>query len=94
LEEEDLDSINITIRGDIFKDATSGWTCVAWPESRIVLGTGKPVKIICRVNGLDLPVTIMPMGNGSHMIPLKQEVRKKLKKDVGDTVEIVILSRL
>ena len=88
-----MDPINITIQSAIYKEATSGWTCVAWPESQAVLGTGKTVKIICRVDGLDLPVTIMPTGNGYHMIPLKAEVRKKLKKDVGDTVEIVIVSR-
>ena len=88
-----MNPINITIEGEIYKAPKSGWTCVAWPDSQEVLGTGKAVKIICSVDGLELSVTIMPTGFGYHMIPLKQEVRKKLKKDIGDNVRIVIGAR-
>lgn len=87
-----MDSINVTFKGEIFKEPTSGWTSVAWPDSKEVLGTGKTVKVICKVDGIEFPVTLMPTGTGCHMVPLKQEIRKKLKKDIGDTVEVLIVS--
>ncbi len=88
-----MEAINITINGEVFKDPISGWTCVAWPDSQAALKTGRTVKVICRIEGLELPVTLMPTGNGHHMIPLKQDIRKKIQKDVGDIVEIQIVSR-
>ena len=82
----------MTFFGEIFKEPTSGWSSVVWPDSRNVLGTGKTVKVICKVDGIEFPVTLMPTGTGCHMVPLKQEIRKKLKKDIGDTVEVQIVS--
>lgn len=34
------------------------------------------------------------MGDGVHMLPIKTDVRKAIKKEAGDTVEIVLLERL
>lgn len=79
--------------GEIVKDETSGWTCVGWPDSVAVLGTGKTVKVHATVDGLAVEVTLMPTGKGHHMLPLKQETRKKLKKDIGDQVTVCIVSR-
>ncbi len=87
-----MSSINVLVRGEIFKEPTSGWTCLAWPGSQSILSTGKAIKVVCNIDGLDYPVTLMPTGLGHHMIPLNQAVRKKLKKDVGDTIEILVVS--
>lgn len=34
--------------------------------------------------------SIMPMGNGALFLPVKTEIRKKIKKEEGDTVHIVL----
>jgi hypothetical protein len=33
---------------------------------------------------------LMPYGNGVLFLPLKAEIRKKIKKDVGDSVHVVL----
>lgn len=33
---------------------------------------------------------LMPMGNGELFLPVRAEIRKKLKKGVGDTVKVVL----
>lgn len=32
----------------------------------------------------------MPMGNGKFFLPVKAEIRKKIKKDAGDYVHIIL----
>lgn len=87
-----MSEINAKFEGVIYKEPTSGWTSVDWPDSKSILGTGKTVKVNCRVDNLEFPVTLMPNGTGCHMLPLKADVRKKLKKDIGDSVSVVIIS--
>ena len=33
---------------------------------------------------------LMPMGNGQLFLPVKKEIRKRIKKEVGDTVQITL----
>lgn len=88
-----MDEINVSFTGIISKDETSGWTCVIWPDSVAVLGTGKTVKVNCTVDDQPLEATLMPSGKGNHFVPLKAAVRKSLKKDIGDSVAVNILSK-
>lgn len=89
----EMSEVMVAFEGEIVKDETSGWTCVGWPDSVAVLGTGKTVKVHATVDGLAVEVTLMPTGKGHHMLPLKLETRKKLKKDLGDQVTVCIVSR-
>ncbi|CAN5195731.1 hypothetical protein BH11PAT4_BH11PAT4_8870 [soil metagenome] len=78
-----------TFTGTIAKEPKSGWTCVFWPGSVTLLGTGKPVRVKASVDSHSFEVTLMPAG-GFHMVPLKAGVRKLLGKQEGDSVEVVI----
>ncbi|MFS0558252.1 DUF1905 domain-containing protein [Brevibacillus sp. 179-C9.3 HS] len=79
----------------ITKDAgKSGWTCVVWPESVRFFGTGKPVKVIGTVDGHDFQATFLPLGDGTHMLPLRAAVMTKIKKQVGEQVEVHLRERL
>jgi hypothetical protein len=78
---------------EITKDKTSGWTCVEWPESVSVLGTGKSVKVAAAIDGHEFQATFLPTG-GRHMLPLRSAVLKAIKKQVGDTVEVQLRERL
>jgi hypothetical protein len=36
----------------------------------------------------------MATGNGTHMLPVKAELRQAIGKNVGDTVEVLLEERL
>ena len=36
----------------------------------------------------------MATGNGTHMLPVKAELRQAIGKSVGDTVEVILEERL
>jgi hypothetical protein len=38
--------------------------------------------------------SFMPMGDGVQMLPIKADIRKTIGKEVGATVEVIILERL
>jgi len=90
----DEESIDILVQGSIIKDPTSGWLCVEMQKSGEIFGTRMPVKISGMVDGLPFDATLLPFGNGNHMIPLRAALRKQLKKDQGDEVTIRLLKRI
>ncbi|MBA2725121.1 MAG: DUF1905 domain-containing protein [Actinobacteria bacterium] len=86
-------TIALSFTAEITKDKNSGWTCVEWPESVRVLGTGKSVKMIAAIDGHEFQATFLPIG-GMHMLPLRAAILKAIKKQVGDTVEVYLRDRL
>jgi len=84
-----------TFTATIQKDEiNSGWTCVIWSESATFFGTRKPVKVAGAIDGHDFQATFLPMGDGTHMLPLRATLMKAIKKQKGDTVEIHLKERL
>jgi hypothetical protein len=71
-----------------------GWTYVIWPESAAYFKTRGLVKIIGTINGEPFKSAFMALGDGRHKLPVKAALRKKIGKDVGDTVSIHLLERL
>ncbi len=83
--------INKTFTGTIGVDVGgSSWTCVNWPESKQVLGTGRATKIKGTVDGHPIQTALMPNGQGIHMLPLSKPVLKTINKQLGDTVTVFI----
>ncbi|MBB6120868.1 DUF1905 domain-containing protein [Nocardiopsis algeriensis] len=78
----------------IVKEKNSGWACVIVPGSGDYFGTRKPVKVSGTIDGHDFQATMLPMGDGTHMLPVKAALRKTLKKDCGDEVSVHLLKRL
>lgn len=76
----------------ITKEKNSGWTCVVWPESVRVLGTGTPVRVTAAIDGHEFQATFLPIG-GMHMLPLRAAILKAIRKQVGDTVEVTLQAR-
>jgi hypothetical protein len=75
-------------------EEVGGWTCVVWPESAGFFGTRKPVKVIATIEAHDFQATFLPLGDGTHMLPLKATVMRAIHKQVGDTVEVHLKERL
>ena len=80
--------IGIEIKGET-------WSCVEVPGSVELLGTGKSVRVDCTVDGVAVDnMGLMVTGSGGHMLSISAKLRKKLGKNIGDSVEVRLLRRL
>jgi len=66
------------------------WSVIEVPGSKDFFGTGKSVKANATVDGIAVTSALMPSGQGDHFISVSAALRKKLKKDVGDEVQVRI----
>lgn len=85
--------IDTRFRATMIADSNSGWPCVQMPGSADFFGTGKSVKIGGTVDGHDYEATMLPVGGGTHMMPLRAAFRKILGKNVGDDVNVHLTHR-
>jgi hypothetical protein len=92
--DKSAEDIDTTFTAPLIHDeGKGGWAMVIMPDSGAYFGTRKPVQVAGTMDGTPFRATLLPMGDGTHMVPINAALRKAVSKGNGDEVTVHLEQR-